>query len=60
MIRTLLISTLLGTLLTALFWTKLWQGGGFIGGDTYTYFLPQKAFFADRLQAGEFPLWNSL
>lgn len=56
--RTLLISTLCGTLLTGLFWTKLWRGGGLIGGDTYTYFLPQKAFLADRLQAGEFPLWN--
>jgi hypothetical protein len=51
---------LMGTLLTVIFWPKLWQGGGFIGGDTYTYFLPQKAFFADRLKAGEFPLWNNL
>lgn len=55
-----LIPLALGTLLTVLFWPKLWQGGGFIGGDTYTYFLPQKAFFADRLKAGEFPLWNNL
>lgn len=55
-----LLPLLCGTLLTCLFWPQLWQGGGFIGGDTYTYFLPQKAFFADRLQAGEFPLWNSL
>ena len=59
MLRTLLFSTVCGTLLTILFWTKLWQGGGFIGGDTYTYFLPQKAFLADRLQAGELPFWNS-
>jgi hypothetical protein len=58
--RHLLTAAVLGTLLTFLFWSPLWQGGGFIGGDTYTYFLPQKAFFADRLRAGEFPLWNSL
>jgi hypothetical protein len=58
--RNLLTAAILGTLLTFLFWSQLWQGGGFIGGDTYTYFLPQKAFFADRLRAGEFPLWNTL
>lgn len=60
MARSLVLSTLCGMLLTVLFWTKLWQGGGFIGGDTYTYFLPQKAFFADRLRSGEFPFWNYL
>lgn len=59
-VRNLLTAAILGTLLTFLFWSKLWQGGGFIGGDTYTYFLPQKAFFADRLRTGEFPLWNTL
>ncbi len=47
-------------LLSVLFWSKLWTGGGFIGGDIYTYFLPQKVWYADRLQADEFPLWNSL
>ncbi|MCX7420551.1 MAG: YfhO family protein [Planctomycetia bacterium] len=47
-------------LLSVLFWSKLWTGGGFIGGDLYTYFLPQKVWYAERLQAGEFPLWNSL
>ena len=46
--------------LSIVFWSKLWSGGGFIGGDTYTYFLPQKVWYADRMQAGEFPLWNSL
>lgn len=45
--------------LTWIFWSGLWAGGGLIGGDLYTYFFPQKTFFADRLQAGEFPLWNS-
>lgn len=60
MLRTLVLSTFAGVLLTGLFWPRLWQGGGFIGGDTYTYFLPQKAFYADRLRAGEFPFWNYL
>jgi len=45
--------------LTWIFWNGLWSGGGLIGGDLYSYFFPQKTFFAERLQAGEFPLWNS-
>lgn len=46
--------------LTFVFWGDLWQGGGLIGGDTYTYFYPQKVYFAERLADGEFPLWNRL
>eukprot|EP00913_Durusdinium_trenchii_P010932 g10261.t1 len=46
--------------LTIVFWMDLWRGGGLIGGDTYTYFYPQKVYFAERLAAGEFPLWNRL
>src|SRR4051794_28342803 len=42
------------------FWQTLWHGGGLVGGDTYTYFFPQKAFFADELKAGRFPLWCPL
>ena len=34
-------------LLTTLFWGPLWVGYGFIGGDLYPYFFPQKAFLAD-------------
>lgn len=45
--------------LTVLFWRPLWTGGGLIGGDIYSYFFPQKAYYADRLAAGEFPLWNN-
>ena len=45
--------------LTIVFWQPLWTGGGLIGGDTYTYFFPQKQFFAERLADGEFPLWNN-
>lgn len=50
----------LALLLTVLFWGPLWLGYGFIGGDLYPYFFPQKTFLADRLHAGEFPLWNNL
>ncbi|MDA1163391.1 MAG: YfhO family protein [Planctomycetota bacterium] len=49
----------LATILTIVFWEPLWTGGGLIGGDTYTYFFPQKQFFAERLHDGEFPLWNN-
>ena len=46
--------------LTFLFWWPLYGGAGFIGGDLYPYFFPQKAYYADRLKLGEFPLWNDL
>jgi hypothetical protein len=45
--------------LTAVFWPRLWQGGGLIGGDIYSYYLPQKAFYADCLREGTLPLWNN-
>lgn len=51
---------LLAVALTVPFWWPLWCGYGFIGGDLYPYFLPQKTYLADRLHAGEFPLWNNL
>lgn len=50
---------LLAAALTVLFWLPLWSGGGFVGGDVYSYFLPQKVYFAERIAAGEFPLWNN-
>jgi Bacterial membrane protein YfhO len=46
--------------LTYVFWHGLWRGGGLIGNDLYPYYFPQKTFYADRLRAGEFPLWNNL
>lgn len=46
--------------MTWVFWWPLYGGAGFIGGDLYPYFFPQKAFLADRLKQGEFPLWNDL
>ena len=54
------VTCLIAVALTLLFWGPLWWGYGFVGGDLYPYFFPQKAFFSDRLHAGEFPLWNNL
>lgn len=45
--------------LTGVFFSRMWTGGGLIGGDLYTYFMPQKQFFAERLAEGEFPLWHN-
>ena len=58
--RSLGLPLLIAVVLTLLFWGPLWLGYGFVGGDLYPYFFPQKAFLADRLRAGEFPLWNNL
>ncbi len=49
-----------GLALTGLFWEGFWRGEGLIGGDLYTYFFPQKVYYAEHLKAGEFPLWNNL
>lgn len=54
-----------GVLLVAIafslvFWWELWTGGALIGGDLYSYYFPQKTYLAERLQAGEIPLWNPL
>lgn len=43
-----------------LFWPALWTGGGLVGGDVYSYSLPQKVFLADSLHRGVIPLWNPL
>ena len=58
--RFFLIPVAVAVALTILFWWPLFGGAGFVGGDVYPYFFPQKAFYADRLKAGEFPLWNHL
>lgn len=47
-------------LLTAFFWEPLWKGATLIGGDTFSYYFPQKTFLSDSLKRGEFPLWNPL
>ncbi len=48
-----------GLALSGLFYSGFWRGEGLIGGDLYPYFLPQKVYYAERLAAGEFPLWNN-
>ena len=54
-----LLVLVLGFGLTWVFFAPLWTGGGLIGGDLYTYFMPQKQFYAERLADGEFPLWQN-
>jgi hypothetical protein len=44
--------------LAALFWWPLFRGGGFVGGDVYSYYLPQKVVYAEHLRHAELPLWN--
>src|SRR5262245_7304487 len=44
----------------AYFWVPVRSGAGILGGDTHTYFFPQKTFLVDPFAAGEFPLWNNL
>lgn len=59
-IRCLLIPIVFAVAITFLFWWPLYFGAGFIGGDLYPYFFPQKAFYSDCLKQGRFPLWNDL
>lgn len=44
---------------TALVWWPLWNGGGFVGGDVYSYYFPQKVYFAEAIRANDIPLWNN-
>lgn len=53
------LPALVALALNWLFWWPLWLGGGLIGGDLYSYALPQKQFLADQLQAGVLPLWHT-
>ena len=45
--------------LTLVFWWPIWHGSGFVGGDVYSYFFPQKVIYSESLHAGELPLWNA-
>ena len=45
--------------LAILFWWPLFRGAGFIGGDVYSYYLPQKVVYAEDLAAHQLPLWNN-
>lgn len=56
----LLIILAVGTGLTYLFWDVLWLGGGWIGGDMYSYYMPQKFAYQQALARGEWALWNDL
>lgn len=58
--RNFLAVSLAAVALCYLFWRPLWHGGGLVGGDTYSYYFPQKTFYADELRAGRLPLWNPL
>lgn len=46
-------------LLTAAVWWPLWNGGGFVGGDVYSYYFPQKVYFAESVRENRLPLWNN-
>ena len=44
--------------LSLLFWIGLYLGEGLIGGDMYSYFFPQKVFYAEQLAEWRIPFWN--
>lgn len=56
----ILIVLAVGTGLTYLFWDLLWLGGGWIGGDIYSYYMPQKLTYQQALERGDWALWNDL
>lgn len=56
----LLVVLCVGGALTFVFWSKLWCGGGLLGGDICTYYMPQKTFYSACLRDGVLPLWNPL
>ena len=55
-----LLSAVIGCSIAVGVWWGLLSGGGLVGGDTFTYFLPQKIVMADAFEVGEIPLWHSL
>jgi len=57
--REFLWVALLATLTTFVFWSELWAGGGLVGGDIYSYFLPQKQLLRESLQSGTLPFWHN-
>ncbi|VAX36974.1 hypothetical protein MNBD_PLANCTO02-1221 [hydrothermal vent metagenome] len=58
--RSLLLALSVAIGLTFIFWFPLWSGGGFIGGDVYSYYLPQKVVYSQSLSEGVIPLWHPL
>lgn len=55
-----LLATVVGLGLSLGVWSGLVSGGGLVGGDTYTYFMPQKAMMAAGFAESEIPLWHNL
>lgn len=53
-----LIAAVISCCLSAFVWNGLLFGGGFVGGDTYPYFFPQKQLLAESLSRSEVPLWH--
>ena len=58
-LRSWLLAWAVAVGLSLIFWWPLYNGGGLVGGDIYTYFFPQKAYLAEHLERGELPLWNN-
>ena len=56
----LLRCLLFATLLTGVFWGRLWTGGSLVSDEYLRQTLPQQQFVADELRAGRLPLWNHL
>ncbi len=55
-----LTAIVVGSGLSIGMWWGLACGGGLVGGDTYTYFMPQKVVLAEAFANGEIPLWHNL
>ena len=53
-----IVTVAVAVLLSIVFWSGLWLGGGLIAGDLYSYFFPQKVFYAEQLAEGRIPVWN--
>lgn len=54
----IIVAVAVAVLLSIVFWSGLWLGGGLIAGDLYSYFFPQKVFYAEQLAEGRIPVWN--
>jgi Bacterial membrane protein YfhO len=44
--------------LSACFWWPLFHGAALVGGDVYSYYIPQKVVYAEDLHRLTLPLWN--
>ncbi|MBL8814487.1 MAG: hypothetical protein JNL58_00550 [Planctomyces sp.] len=53
-----LLAVIVGCLLAGGVWYPLLTGGGLVGGDTYSYFFPQKQVMAEAFHEGRIPLWH--